>query len=43
MRRVIERKCTVNGHSISDIRYAEYTLLISDDDRTLQEIMVRLK
>ena len=43
MRKVIEGKFKVNGHSVSDIRYADDTVLISDDEQTLQEMMVSLK
>ena len=43
MRKVIERKVKVNGHSISDIQYRDDTVLISDDEQNLQEMIVSLK
>jgi len=43
MRKVIEGKFKVNGHPISDIRYADDTVLISDDEQNLQEMLVSLK
>ena len=43
MRKVMEGKFKVNGHTISDIRYADDTVLISDDEQNLQEMIVSLK
>ena len=43
MSKVIEGKFKVNGHSISDIRYADDTVLISDDEQNLHEMIVSLK
>ena len=43
MRKVIEGKFKVNGHTISDIRYADDTVLISDDEQNLQEMIASLK
>ena len=43
MRKVIEGKFKVNGNSISDIRYADDAVLISDDEQSLQEMIVSLK
>ena len=38
MRKVIEGNLKVNGHPISEIRYADDTILISDNERNLQEM-----
>ena len=43
MRKVMEGKFKVNGHTISDIQYADDTVLISDDEQNLQEMIVSLK
>ena len=43
MRKVMEGNFKVNGHTISDIRYADDTVLISDDEQNLQEMIVSLK
>ena len=43
MRKVMEGKFKVNGHTISDIPYADNTVLISDDEQNLQEMIVSLK
>ena len=43
MRKVIEGKFKVNGHPTPDIRYADNTALISDDEQNLQEMLVSLK
>ena len=43
MRKVMEGKFKVNGHTISDIWYADDTILLSDDEHNLQEMIVSLK
>ena len=43
MRKVIEGNLKVNGHPISEIRYADDTVLISDNERNLQEMLISLK
>ena len=43
IRKVIEGKFKVSGHSISDIQYADDTVLISDDEQNFQETIVTLK
>ena len=43
MRKGIKGNLTVNGHPISDIRYADDTVLISDNERNLQELLISLK
>ena len=40
MRKVIQGNLKVNGHPISDIRYADDTVLISDNERNLQEMLI---
>ena len=40
MRKVIEGNFKVNAHPLSDIRFADDTVLIADDEQNLQEMLV---
>ena len=43
MRRAVEGKLKVNGHLISESRYADDTVLISEDEQNLQEMISSLR